>query len=116
MELTRLPQGTAPAANSPYFLLPARLPACVQFFLTLGSIVLGAYVAVKVFGIDVPGVTSSGPGAGSSGGVRPSEWGRDGGAERGGCHALLLASLPARMHPLAPPPLQQPAHVPGPLS
>lgn len=39
----------------------------LSFFLTLGTIVLGAYVAVRVFGIDVPGV--SGPlGGGTIGG------------------------------------------------
>ncbi|KAL4435436.1 hypothetical protein ABPG77_006198 [Micractinium sp. CCAP 211/92] len=31
----------------------------LSFFLTLGSIILGAYVAVKVFGVDVAGVTGS---------------------------------------------------------
>lgn len=31
----------------------------LSFFLTLGSIILGAYVAVKVFGVDVAGVAGS---------------------------------------------------------
>ncbi|KAL4419811.1 hypothetical protein ABPG75_006909 [Micractinium tetrahymenae] len=47
----------------------------LSFFLTLGSIILGAYVAVKVFGLDVAGVTSS------MGGGDP---GRGGGGARGG--------------------------------
>ncbi|PSC70085.1 KRAB-A domain-containing 2-like [Micractinium conductrix] len=43
----------------------------LSFFLTLGSIVLGAYVAVRVFGIDVPGVSGAvGGGSGSSSGKR----------------------------------------------
>ena len=68
-------------------LTPHRLPAPStpppQFFLTIGTIFLGAYVAVKVFGVDVAGITGSGSyGGGSSGGSsgrsggssRPSEW------------------------------------------
>ncbi|KAL4856997.1 hypothetical protein ACK3TF_002687 [Chlorella vulgaris] len=40
------------------------------FFLTLGTIFLGAYVAVKVFGVDVSGITS---GAGIGGSGRPKQ-------------------------------------------
>ncbi|KAI3425207.1 hypothetical protein D9Q98_008975 [Chlorella vulgaris] len=40
------------------------------FFLTLGTIFLGAYVAVKVFGVDVSGITS---GAGIGGTGRPKQ-------------------------------------------
>lgn len=45
-----------------------------QFFLTLGTIVLGAYVAVRVFGVDVAGVTGiGGGGIGGSRGAARSE-------------------------------------------
>lgn len=68
---------------------PPCLPACPahtcrpgllpQFFLTIGTIFLGAYVAVKVFGVDVAGITGSGNYGGSGGG---GSSGRGSGASR----------------------------------
>ena len=57
----------------PALVLPPTVLACcvcrVQFFLTLGTIVFGAYVATKFFGMDVPGFSSGR----SSDEQRPSE-------------------------------------------
>lgn len=50
-----------------------------QFILTIGTIILGAYVAVRVFGLDVSAVGEGG--AGSSRNKRAS---KGGGSRRGG--------------------------------
>ncbi|PRW33572.1 F-box LRR-repeat 21 isoform A [Chlorella sorokiniana] len=50
----------------------------LSFFLTIGTIFLGAYVAVKVFGVDVAGITGSGSYGGGGGGSS----GRGSGASR----------------------------------
>lgn len=49
--------------SSTHVSLPIPGPCCtLQFFLTLGTIILGAYVAVKVFGMDVAGIAAVGSG------------------------------------------------------
>lgn len=82
----------------------------LQFFLTLGSIILGAYVAVKVFGLDVAGVAGSigggdsgrAGGGGGSGG-RPRE--RGGARGAGGATGRRVCRASSRPRE----PAQQPA-------
>ena len=56
---SKLPLPPARPPCSPALPMPPCPLAPLQFFLTLGSIVLGAYVAVRVFGLDVAGISGS---------------------------------------------------------
>ena len=108
------PHAAHPAAHPATGLPAAPAP---QFFLTVGTLILGAYVAVRVFGLDVPGISGSSDGGGGGGGGSrpPSECGGrpasclpipllDLVRQQLGTPALLTALLPHILpHPAARP-------------